>query len=133
MQQAWNRPFDEQAFYAVDMDGEGFLFKFDGAFFTGLHHDRHLDSKEVGKRQIPEWAKHSAFSKLSVKFPGGIPDDMSESIYRFIGRLVARLISPNTVGVFFEEAQIFVPNTEALVMTLKTGKNLTPSTLPGAA
>jgi len=131
MQKGWRKKYDEQKFYAVSIfDDEGAVIKFKNLYFTILHVDRWLDSKELGDHALPVWAIHGGHSRLEYKCPGGIPPgEVRWKMYGFMGLLCAKLLTPQTVGLFFTEERVLVQITPDLCNQLRSGRPLNPVTL----
>ena len=128
MQRGWRRQHDPQKFYALSIfDGEGATVKFEDLFFGILHVDRRLDPQELGDRELPEWAIHSAYSRFEYKCPGGVPEgEVRQKIYGFMGLLCAELITSQTVAIYFVEEHVLIQNNEVLSKKLRSGKPLNP-------
>ncbi len=135
MQNAWRRPYDSRTFFAISVfDGEGALLKFDKVSFGILHFDRRLHSRELGGRELPAWARHTAHSRLEYGCPGGVPArEMRNRMYAIMGKLCAELLTPQTSAIFFGEEGVFRPNTSQVVSLLRSAKSLDPNCVPAAA
>lgn len=129
MQAAWHRSFDPVTFYATAIDDTGAIFKVNAAFYPLLYAERRLDREELGDLEIPSWADHSAFTRLSAEFPGGIPDDALPGFYWLLGSLLTQLIRSSTKAFYFQEAGLFVRPTSAVLTRMKEPTPYLPSEL----
>ena len=131
MQRAWWKPYDEKTFFALSIfDGNGAMIKAFGRFFSMVHSERWLSSKELGDHELPSWAVHTGYSSLEYGCPGGVPPGEERGmLYGLLGLLRAELITPQTVGLFFTEERVFLKNTAELQKQLRSGKSLDPTTM----
>ena len=115
------------SFFATNLNDEGAVVKLGKMFITMLFSDRRVGTDELGAKELPRWAEHSAHASLSYKCPGGIPAGKErDKLYALLGLLAAELLDSNLSGLLFVDEQILVPNTPALATNLRSGYPLKP-------
>ena len=63
------------SFFATNLDDEGAVLKLGKMFITMLFSDRRVGRDELGAKELPHWAEHSAHASLSYKCPVGYPPE----------------------------------------------------------
>ena len=127
MERGWKRKHHPVSFFAVNLDDEGAVVKLGKMFITMLFSDRRVATGELGAKELPAWAEHSAHVTLSYKCPGGIPDGQDrDKLYALLGLLAAELLDRNVVGLLYVDEQILVPNTPELSVSLRSGHPHSP-------
>jgi hypothetical protein len=131
MQRAWRQEYNPQTFFALSIfDGDGATIKVGKAYFTMMHFDHRLTSRELGELTLPDWAAHNAYSSLEYGCPGGVPiGDIRQHLYGFLALLCADLISDRTMGLFFTEEHVLLPTSPEICTMLRSGQNLDPVAL----
>jgi hypothetical protein len=130
MERGWRRQHDPVSFFATSLDGEGAILKLGKMFITMLYSDRRVGKRELGFRELPLWADHSAHVAVMYKCPGGIPEgEMREQIYGLLGLLAAELLDKNVSAILFLDEQIVLPNTRGLGQSLRSGGPKNPAVL----
>jgi hypothetical protein len=130
MEAGWRRQHDPVCFFASSLDGEGAVLKLGKMFITMLFSDRRVGSDELGSKELPIWAAHTAHISLVYKCPGGIPEgEVRDHFYGLLGLLVAELLDQNVSGILFQEEHIVLPNTSELSLSLRSGESQNPTTL----
>jgi hypothetical protein len=130
MESGWRRKHDPVSFFATNLDDEGAVLKLGQMFITMLFSDRRVGTDELGAKQLPHWAEHSAHASLSYKCPGGVPaGEERDKLYALLGLLAAELLDSNVSGLLFVEEQILIPNTPELSANLRSGSPQNPVAL----
>jgi hypothetical protein len=118
------------SFFATNLDDEGAVLKLGKMFITMLFLDRRVGADELGDKELPHWAAHSAHATLSYKCPGGIPAGRErDKLYALLGLLAAELLDSNVSGLLFVDEQILIPNTPKLSANLRSGYPQNPVAL----
>ena len=110
MQSAWQRAHEPGRFFAMNIDDEHGLIKFESMFIPIYFHDRSLGDEELDGIELPEWALHTAFCRISFS-PGGegLPTKQSRHQFTgFVALLALELANENTGAFFFVEDQAFI-------------------------
>jgi hypothetical protein len=106
------------------------VLKLGKMFVTMLFSDRRVGTDELGAKELPRWAEHSAHASLSYKCPGGIPAGKErDKLYALLGLLAAELLDSNVSGLLFVDEQILIPNTPELSANLRSGYPQNPLAL----
>lgn len=122
MERGWRRKHHPVSFFATNLDDEGAVLKLGKMFITMLFSDRRVGADELGTKELPHWAEHSAHASLSYKCPGGIAAGKErDKLYALLGLLAAELLDGNVSGLLFVDEQILVPNTPELATSLRSG------------
>ena len=130
MESGWRRKHDPVSFFATNLNDEGAVVKLGKMFITMLFSDRRVGTDELGAKELPRWAEHSAHASLSYKCPGGIPAGKEpDKLYALLGLLAAELLDSNSSGLLFVDEQILVPNSPARATNLRSGYPLNPAAL----
>jgi hypothetical protein len=130
MESGWRRKHHPVLFFATNLDNEGAVLKLGKMFITMLFWDRRVGADELGDKELPHWAEHSAHASLSYKCPGGIPAGRErDKLYALLGLLAAELLDSNVSGLVFVDEQILILNTPELSADLRSGYPLNPVAL----
>jgi hypothetical protein len=130
MESGWRTKHHSVSFFATNLHDEGAVLKLGKMFITMLFSDRRVGIDELGARELPHWAEHSAHASLSYKCPGGIPAGKErDQLYALLGLLAAELLDGNVSGLLFVDEQILIPNTPELSVNLRSGYPQNPVAL----
>jgi hypothetical protein len=130
MENGWRRKHHPVSFFATNLHDEGAVLKLGEMFITMLFSDRRVGTGELGAKELPHWAEHSAYASLSYKCPGGIPaGNERDKLYSLLGLLAVELLDSNVSGLLFVDEQILIPNTPDLSANLRSGHPQNPMAL----
>jgi hypothetical protein len=65
MESGWRRKHHPVSFFATNLNDEGAILNLGKMFITMLFLDRRVGTDELGAKELPHWAEHSAHASLS--------------------------------------------------------------------